>query len=101
MFKIGDMVWYRKPNCHSAFVPAVITGYRRRGFFATDILTCRCEGALFDSQGRLYQFESRACHICGAAVARPGNPLCPDCIGEQAELERDARAEKEQRRRPR
>lgn len=102
MFEIGDEVWYRGPGRHDTPpIPAVITGYRRRRYFATDILTCRCEGALFDSQGRLYNFESRECTLCGEPTDVPGCPLCPNCIEEQREQEQGLRAEMEQKRRPR
>ncbi len=43
---------------------------------------------------------SRQCHLCGEPTAEPGNPLCPACAEEEQERERDARGEKEQKRRP-
>lgn len=97
-FEVGDLVWYRNFGHADPPAPAIITSRRVQECVT---FTCRREGINFDSWGDIYQFSSRACHLCGAAVDAPGYPLCPGCIEAEAEEGRDTRAETEQRRRPR
>ena len=102
MFEIGDLVWYRGRWGQAPPVAAIITG--SGGKDGTAVFDCQREDAQDwgAAWGYEYQFESRACHLCGSATAEPSCPLCPGCAGEMDDLEmreQDARAEKEQRRR--
>lgn len=101
MFEIGDLVWYRGSAGYGKPEAAVITGYGAQSYFASLVVAREGEYGQTTVWGITSQFESRTCHLCGAATNAPGCPLCPKCIKEQEEQEQDARDEAEQRRRPR
>lgn len=101
MFEVDDLVWYRGRWGADPPVAAIITGSSQKNGVA--VFDCQRKDALCwgTSWGYPNQFESRACHLCGEPTAEPGCPLCPGCIEEQEKQEQGARAEVEQRRRPR
>lgn len=103
MFEIGDKVWYRGSAGYAQPEAAIITGYGNgnESYFASLVVAREDEYGQTTVWGITAQFESRACHLCGAATDAPGCPLCPDCAEEQREREKDAKLEQEQRRRPR